>query len=433
MTLAITTELISFLLLTYISVSSLRLLRSPRTSPIPILNFQLLVVYAFPWVIEALSGTPDFGAVVNYQYVASETSLRTLSALGICAAPVIWTHTATRGLLTTRTTTTETGLLSLITNSMHVKLLLAFAALSPIVLIAFAPDIQIYMTYGPILPKVGRQAIHELSFHAYLNQFIRYSMLSCFALIVLIFNGASRYKWILFLTLISILGIDCFLHGKRSSFALAICGVGFSLWFSGAISRKLLIVLGLSTITVLPLLSYQYQQYSGRSRNTEWVDIYREIRIDFFRDSAHKLSLASIGLGPKNVKILDYYGESLFIYGTLPIPRAWWPEKPVSYGMSLACAALNIKRQYLGWGLTSSLLDESIANFSLLGVFIGPILIGLILRQSVRFNDPIIALLTTVLCGLLVMVHLSSCAPMLICWLFAIVLSRKSSRLRQLL
>jgi hypothetical protein len=65
------------------------------------------------------------------------------------------------------------------------------------------------------------------------------------------------------------------------------------------------------------------------------------------------------------------------------VPRSMWANKPWPYAQYLTAAMLfRNSPEYIGWGMTTSWLEEAIANFSWAGVLIGPLLLSLVCRLS---------------------------------------------------
>ncbi len=397
-------------------VNTLRLFKQQSTSVIAILNCIFFVVYLFPVALDLLLRVPDFGHLEGYNDATNHQPTRMFSAIALSIAPVIWTEFAIHGFRYQREKSRRLNQPS--TSSLWSKpLLLAALALLPLLILPLAPSYSVYKTYGPLLAKVGRNQMEELSFHAYLNQSILYSMLSCFALLIGILRSRGKMRPFLAGAIVFILAIDCFLYGKRAVVALAFSGLVFCLWYTEALRKSFLIPLLIVSGVIISVYSHWYQIEFGRSRASTFEELYDSFRLEFSRDHAHKFVVFNALFDNSDTEILDYPGESLVIYATLPVPRSVWEDKPVSYAMSLTCAALGDDRHYLGWGVTSSVLDESIANFGLAGCLIGPLVFGLILRTSMQYDLAVFRMVTTVLCLMLMMVHLSSCLPMLLGWL----------------
>ncbi len=409
--------LIALLTATAYIAFSLRLVKRQATSVIAVVNCIFFAVYILPTALDLIVRDPDFGHLVGYNDAASDSLARIYSAFSLCLAPVIWTEFARYGVRLRKdqaavSTARPNPQLTLLKNIALMSL-----AASPLLLLPMAPRLDVYATYGPLLPKVGRSGIEELNFHAYLNQCVFYSMLSCFAMLIGLLRSSSRLKLLGICVVLCLLAIDCYLHGKRTSVALVFCSLVFCIWYTEAIKRSLLVPLLIGSTLLVSGFSHWYQITFSRTEANTFEEIYDGIRLEFSRDHAHKFVIYNSLIEDGNGKILNYFGESLVIYATLPIPRSMWPDKPVSYAMSLTCTALGLPRHYLGWGVTSSILDESIANFGIVGMLIGPLFFGVILRCSLQHNRAVFRLVTTILCLMLMMVHLSSCLPMLLGWL----------------
>jgi hypothetical protein len=408
---------------------SLRLFRIQATSVIAMVNCIFFAVYLLPIALDLLLRDPDYGHLDGYNDSTSHHPTRIFSAFALCMAPVIWTEFATYGIRFRTRHSNKTRREATFT-LWSKRLLLTTLAVLPLLILPFAPNPAIYTTYGPLLAKVGRNQIEELTFHAYLNQAVLYSVLSCFALLITVLRSPDKLKPIWVGLLIFLLAIDCFLYGKRAVVALAFSGLVFCLWYTEALRKTFFIPLLACASIFIAVYSHWYQIEFGRSRVSTFDEFYDSFRLEFSRDHAHKFVIYNAIFDRSDTEILSYPGESLVIYATLPVPRSLWEEKPISYAMSLTCAALGVERHYLGWGVTSSVLDESIANFGVAGFLIGPLVLGMILRTSMKYDLAVFRMVTTVLCLMLMMVHLSSCLPMLLGWL--VILFKDRSRRIQL-
>lgn len=95
------------------------------------------------------------------------------------------------------------------------------------------------------------------------------------------------------------------------------------------------------------------------------------------------------------------YGRTMIDWIVFPIPRALWEDKPVNVGSQLASIIYGANN-----GTPPGLIGDLYWNFWLLGVIIGMLVLGVVLRTLVEYrsrlhNVPTVILITTILMYLL--------------------------------
>jgi hypothetical protein len=110
------------------------------------------------------------------------------------------------------------------------------------------------------------------------------------------------------------------------------------------------------------------------------------------------------------------------------VPRALWPEKPYPYAVYFTSALFLIPPQSLGWGMTTSWLEEAIANFSWFGFLLGPLVPALICRIGDSRQNVIAGSLTILVSSLFLAVQLAAFAPLFILWIASVLLSRSDNK-----
>lgn len=99
---------------------------------------------------------------------------------------------------------------------------------------------------------------------------------------------------------------------------------------------------------------------------------------------------------------LDYqYGKSMVTWIAAPVPRAWWPEKPV-VGVGGELGTVVFQKPVGTGGVPPAAVGELYLNFGLLGVLIGMPIAGFLLRSlystlSARFPDEAFVLIYALL------------------------------------
>jgi hypothetical protein len=126
-------------------------------------------------------------------------------------------------------------------------------------------------------------------------------------------------------------------------------------------------------------------------------------------------------LHPSTMSILEFRGQSLIFYATAYIPRAMWPGKPLTYACYFTSAMLGSSPQDWGWGMTTSIFDEALANGSWLGLLAASLVIGVLCRIGDSCSNVLVFLLTAIVASLLLTVELVAFAPLVLLWVMMIV------------
>ena len=79
---------------------------------------------------------------------------------------------------------------------------------------------------------------------------------------------------------------------------------------------------------------------------------------------------------------------------------------------------LGIETRPIGWAMTTSWLDESVANFGLAGIFIGPLILGIICRIGHAAKEPVVDATTTLIAILFLTVQLAAFYPLAALWMW---------------
>ena len=158
--------------------------------------------------------------------------------------------------------------------------------------------------------------------------------------------------------------------------------------------------------------------------------LYNNFRIDLGRDDVIKLAIYA-ELNPNRVQILDYSGQSLWFNCVCFIPRSLYPDKPWPYAVYVTSAHLmHTRARPLGWTMTTSWLDESIANLSWAGMAIGPALFPIICRLGDRSSSRLTQILTILVGSLFLVVQLIAFLPLFALWIVSLIMANRTSPLR---
>lgn len=227
------------------------------------------------------------------------------------------------------------------------------------------------------------------------------------------------------------LGMAIWVQGKRSIVALALLLLIYLLWTRGYLRGRRFVVALVAAVAVLGLFSYSYQSAVrgvGDDRPMRQDDLanspaYVGFRVDYGRDAVTKQAIYA-ELHPDEIQILEYRGQSLLFDLTFFVPRSMWPSKPYPYATYVTSAMFGFKPRDLGWGVTTSWFEESIANLSWLGLLLGPLVPALVCRIGDRRRTPFAGLLTVTVAGLLLILQFIAFMPLFALWLATVIRHR---------
>lgn len=285
--------------------------------------------------------------------------------------------------------------------------------LAPLIVLARAPQPALYAQYGAALHASFYGSREVQQYHGIITFASFLSVLGAFALLL------SRPRLTpSFVVAIAVAMLPAvWLQGKRALVALALFVVLYAIWQRRLVRPRQMvatIVVALVSLTVYSAL------YQSAMREHGAADIrYDSWRLDYGRDGVGKLAIFC-ELHPESGQILEYRGQSLLFDLALLIPRDLWPDKPWSYPTYVTFAALGAPVSSINWGLTTSWLDELIANCGWLGMIIAPLSLGLLCRIGDALNDDVVKGLTALLASLLLVVHFGLIFPVAYLWLGAV-------------
>ncbi|NDQ55803.1 MAG: hypothetical protein GZ088_01870 [Acidipila sp.] len=268
-----------------------------------------------------------------------------------------------------------------------------------------------YLDYGWVTSIDAEPS--SLEFHVIVAIFCQLSILSAVGLLAL----AQRQLLSRFVLISPWLFAAVYLNGKRYIFAILVILLWILVAQRGFFKRFNTLITGLILFLVLAFFSFGYQIFVRELR--DYSEIYQNARIDYGRDAVVKMTIYA-ELHPTRMEILDYRGESLIFWSTLIVPRELWPDKPYPYSQYFTSAMLFISPRILGWGMTTSWLEEAIANFSWFGFLLGPLLPALICRIGDVRNDRFVRMLSVLVATLFLTVQLAAFASIAAVWVLMV-------------
>jgi hypothetical protein len=280
-----------------------------------------------------------------------------------------------------------------------------------------APRPELFLQYASALqdPTAQGNALY----------YIIVSLVAVLAIIAAVLVLAARSTWPIERVLAApLLVLALWTHGKRSSVALAALLLLYLLWMRGTLRGTRFIGVALAVGLGLGAFSYLYQtrvrevgaEEQDRTRSRQSSKFYVNLRIDFGRDAVIKQAIYG-ELHPERLRILDYRGESLVFYGLFFVPRRLWPNKPFPYAVYATAAMMHAPVRDYRWGITTSILDEAIANFGWLGLLLGPLVPARVCAIGDRRRSPFVGLLTVTNASLLLVLHAAAFIPLILLWI----------------
>ncbi len=230
------------------------------------------------------------------------------------------------------------------------------------------------------------------------------------------------------------LAVGVWIHGKRSIVALALLLTLYLLWTRGLLRGRRFIAAAVASVLVLAAFSYTYQAElqrvdtspAARNETVKESPIYVNYRIDYGRDAVTRQTIYA-ELHPDELRVLEFRGQSLLFDVAFFIPRRAWPGKPYPYAVYATAAMFDLPPRDMGWGITTSWLEEAIANFGWLGMLLGPLVPALVCRIGDRQRSPFAGLLTVTVASLLLILQLIAFLPLFVLWVAAVIRRRRGT------
>lgn len=366
--------------------------------------------YGLPLLWDMVFGQPQYFQFPGFREPAWSTKVGVVYDLFVMSCPVFWWITAPSG---------QGRLAGLpdFTKLQRIRSLLWVLAVSPLIALVFAPDPGFYASYGAVVSPSFGGAVAK--YHVVIGATCLFSTFAGFAIVI-----SERRIVPAFVRVFPFVALACWLSGKRIGVFLAAVLIWIAFWVRRKLRFNHLILGGFATLALLAGYSNYYQAALRPTALAPGLQ-YENARIDYGRD--HDLRTALYCEFTHDRQILSYRGESVVFYLTMMIPRVVWPEKPLDYATYMAAAALNTRAKFFGWTVTTSVLDEAIANFSWAGLLIGPLLLAMVCRIADRADPLGKAVGATIACIFLTL-EITPLVPLILCWLVYLAWSRWSAR-----
>ncbi|HBI93265.1 MAG TPA: hypothetical protein DDY58_13085 [Terrisporobacter glycolicus] len=297
------------------------------------------------------------------------------------------------------------------------NILLFFSILTVLLVIIF--PVSKYILLDMSWRDSGK-IIEGLNYYSTIERFSYISIVSC---IICLFN--KKYSMLLKVVLLIVLYMTICSESKRSIiFFAGVILIAYMIYNTEYKKRKNIYLLAyLGVIAAIMYSVYIKLEFRGYVNSSQ---LYTTMRIDFGRDDTVKLVIYSL-LNPNKMKILDYPGQSIICQIGTIFPLQLLGVKSIGYNAFLTAALIGqpVERS-INW-MTTSILDETIANYGFWGFWIAPVIIGLMARVTDKLTREMIPI-TIGAIVLLLMYPISYIMWYLQFWLILMLIAQKCNK-----
>lgn len=408
-------DAISWLTVAWLSLCGVRaildLSRGKRHSVLFLALVHLLFC-GVPLLLNVTVGRPSYGVFSGYYTASKDPATVLIYCLYVSIVPVVLylfgrtDHRQSRPGQSGRLPTPQVHRGR--TRCLNFLLWIALAA--PVIAAAASPQRAFYLSYG----SVATESLGELEqYHAFVATLCLMAIVSGVGVLL----TATVFSKRMVVTLVFLLVSACWLFGKRSIVALLVLGLVYGWWSRGLLSGRRFILALTAGAMCVAAGSYGYQHVIRHMNAKEFDSYYTNLRVDFGRDASIQQAIYA-ELGGDSDKILEYRGQSVLFYAVMYLPRTVWPGKPWPYAIYQTARALNLSvATSIGWGVTTSWLDETIANCGWYGLLIGPLSLAIFCRIGDGTDDAFAKYVTVCVGTLLMAVQLAAFIPLAIAWI----------------
>ena len=404
---------LTFLWLGTIAWWAFRRVRSRSNTSVDVLLLALFFFFGVPLALDLLVAPPQYLDQPGFFRASQDPATRVVSCayIALCAA-VFWVG---RGRAAARESPAPA--LAHVPGRFvqQVRRGAIVAALLPVAFLLLTPEPELYVTYGMSATEVIPDTISD--WHNALATLTVLSVLAVVVALSLVPRLLPRHL----LTGMPLVLFDCWINGKRAIVAIALVTLGYVFWSRGWLRGRRLWIAAVAGIVLLMGFSVQYQTQvrfmdspfrAGGAR-----ELYDNLRIDFFRDSRVEMAVYA-ALEPDLMQIVEYPGQTLLFDALFFVPRSVWPDKPWPYAVYFTSAMLNIfPARSIGWGMTTSWLDEMVSNFGIPGMFLAPLSLLVLCRLGDSFRWSTLSLLTSLVVVLFLALQLSAFLGVFLLWI----------------
>ncbi len=410
---------ITFFWLLCLAISSGRKIFKSQNYSVHVVIVFFFVFCGLPLFLDETVGRVDY-TMPGFALATADKETNTIYCLYMSIVPLVLLFFGKQKVIFTCPVAVNVGDVQLecIGRKNHLLHFISWIVLgSPIILALCSPSPEEYLIFSSTL----RLSEVYSQFHAYLTLACKLAVLAGIYLIAT--SRPNVYGRMPSLTTVApvflFLLVVFWIHGKRNIVVIAAVLLLMAFHYRGVLKgiRAFVFV----TLAVVIALGYSfYFQKHTRRVSTTW---YENVRIDFGRDDVIKMTIFA-ELHPGTMKILEYRGQSLLFLLSSYVPRKLWPEKPLPYAQYFTSALFRSKPRMWGWGMTTSWLEEAIANFSWFGILIGPFGIAMVCRFGSISRGIMARVLTPLIASLLMLVQASAFLPLFLLWFYCLMIEK---------
>jgi len=382
------------------------------------IHFPIMVHFLFcglPLLLDELFGKPDYPVFPGFFDATRDTLTSYIYCAYVAFVPLLWKclllATKCTGNSELHTRYYQAHLRGIPPLKPMTRMIMLLLLTSPIFAVITSPDPIRYIHFSTTL----RAQVSDVFLEGH-NRVALFTRFSVIAAAVLLANAPPRVWGKMpdlsnAIMTISFMLLSIWLQGKRSLVALALVLYILAVHYRGALRGRKLRAYIVASLLILFSYSFFFQIYSGRVTRS----LYENIRVDYGRDDVIKTTIYA-ELNPEEMRILEYRGQSFLFHLTTLVPRDICPDKPLPYAQYLTSAIFYAYPRFWGWGMTTSILEECIANVGWLGMLLAPLFLAIFCRIGDASNSSLTRLLTPLLACLLLAVELTSFYPLFLLW-----------------
>ena len=403
---------LTFLWLATTAWWAFRRIRSRTNTSVDVLLLALFFFFGVPLAIDLVVAPPQYLEQPGFFRASQDPATRIVSWLYVALCAAAWWlgrgRAAARGGVAPASPTVPPRFVQ------SVRRLAVVTAFLPVAFLLLTPEPELYVTYGMSATEVVPDTISD--WH---NALATFTVLSVLGVVVHL-SLVPRLRVHHLVLGLPLVFFDCWINGKRAIVAIALVTLGYVFWSRGYLRGRRLWVGAAAGLVLLFGFSVQYQTQvrfmDSPFRTGGARELYDNLRIDFFRDSRVEMAVYAT-LNPDLMAIVEYPGQTLLYDALFFVPRSVWADKPWPYAVYFTSAMLNIfPPRSLGWGMTTSWLDEMVANFGLWGMLAAPLSLLGLCRLGDSFRWPTLSLLTSLVVVLFLALQLSAFLGVFLLW-----------------
>lgn len=420
-------NIVAFLWLAFWALRAFRCLAVGSRHSILFIILMHFFFTGVPLILDVLFGKPEYSIFPGLYIATRDDTTSIIYCLYVSVVPVLWWWTGRENKhlnVNSFDGTIDTAAF-IERMKLGLQLILFVFLISPLIAWMYSPEPEIYFRYGAAVIDPFRFESSSKYHSDAISLACILSLMAATGILAL----QKRITILLVTFLLPWIILVFWLNGKRHIVGFAIVLIGYVIWQKGYLKGIRLVIASMLAVLIMSIFSYTYQAQvrDVNVQSVDQVEFYDGIRVDYGRDAEIKMAIYA-ELYPQQMQILEHRGQSLIFYLTQFVPRKIWTQKPMPYAQYVTSAALRSPPRLWGWGLTTSILEEAIANFSWFGMIVGPLVLSIICRVGDARKNVFISPLTVLVATLLLALEMVAFWPIFYLWLISVILIRPAKR-----